>query len=210
MYVPDLAGSMAALRNHDDLIDIVSVLKESAGKSRSAITAAHFAERDASRLSHGDDSGNEALPQIADQNRVFSLAARILFMVNSSAKDHGDGLLEMRLLPVTWEDDISAATFFQEAFSVQRNLRENEAAQGLLQRHTTLRRSNRWPKLTAKRLKKMAGLDLVPTDNLQNHLRIDLKCGRVEIYHHVSVLKEHLISSLDCQAHEDVARGISE
>ncbi len=208
MYVPDLGGSMAALRTHDDLIEVISVLKESSGESRSAMTATHFAKRKAARRGDGNDKGDEALPQIPDQDRAFSLAARILAMVNSSAKDYGD--LEMGLLPVTWEDDISFATFLQEAFPVQQSTGGNGPAQSLPHRHPVLRKSNRWPQLTAKRLKKMAGLDLVPTDNLQNHLRIDLKYGTVEIYHHVSVLKEHLVSSLDCDAHDDVARGIFE
>lgn len=46
--------------------------------------------------------------------------------------------------------------------------------------------------LTAKKLKKRAGLKFRPTDDLRSHLKLDRKNGVVEIYHHTAFLKEHL------------------
>lgn len=200
-YVPYLvSGSTPALGSHDDLIALILTLKLRAGDLRSEIAASHFAERD------GREGGGEASPQLADQNCAVSLAARVIAMVNTSVENTMDGL-EGGMLPMTWQEDTSFADYLQAAFPVQDDVEavSDEPRQRLMQRKGT-----KWPKLTAKRLKKMAGLELVPTDNLQNHLRLDLKYNTVEIYHHTNVLKENLISSLECDSHDDVARGVSE
>ena len=46
--------------------------------------------------------------------------------------------------------------------------------------------------LMARKLKKRAGLDFRPTDDLRSHLQLDRKSGSVEIYHHTAFLKEQL------------------
>jgi hypothetical protein len=46
--------------------------------------------------------------------------------------------------------------------------------------------------LTAKKLKKRAGLSFRPTNDLRSHLKLDRRKGVVEIYHYTAFLKEHL------------------
>ncbi|TQV95658.1 hypothetical protein IF1G_05487 [Cordyceps javanica] len=200
-YVPErpMEGTRA-LSSHDDLIAIISTLKNCSQAHRHVLTRAHFAQRAEARA-------EQCLPLPIDQDRAFSLAARVLAMVNSSAEHQADGLLESGMLPLTWQDNRSFSDFMETAFPLQgdeKGGRESPRQQLIPDQ------ANKWPKLTAKRLKKMAGLELVATDNLQNHLRLDAKHKTVEIYHYTSVLKENLLSSVHCDSHDDTARGISE
>jgi hypothetical protein len=128
-------------------------------------------------------------------------------MVNSSAENQSDGLLEYGAMPITWQSDTSFSDFIEMAFPTKE---EVYSAQDGARQQLTPTRNTRWTGLTAKRLKRTAGLELIPTDNLQNHLRLDVKYRTVEIYHHTSVLKEHLASSLNCDRHDDIGRAISE
>lgn len=193
-------GRLRALSTHDDLLAIIATLKQCPQLHRSAITRAHFAQK-------AQACGEVSLPPVLDQNRAFGLAARIMTMVNSSAENQTDGLLESGMLPLTWQDDKSFSGFLEMAFPLQTdmNAAQNDPRQQLMSAPC-----RKWHNLTAKRLKKIAGLDVVATDNLQNHLRLDWKCKTVEIYHYTSVLKENLLSSVDCDAHDDTTRGISE
>lgn len=200
-YVPSfLSGSIPALGTHDDLLAVIGTLKACAGVRRSAITMAHFAKRAAAR-------GEAGLPLLSDQHHAFSLAARIIAMINSSAEDQADVLLESGALPIIWRDDTSFAEFLEMAFPMQRAV---DAAEMSPRHRLVLSHDTKWSKLTAKRPKRMAGLEFLPTDNLQNHLRLDVKRKTVEVYHHTGVLSQHLLSSLKCDAHDDIARGVSE
>ncbi|KAI9155688.1 hypothetical protein HJFPF1_08277 [Paramyrothecium foliicola] len=200
-YVPDLLpGSVPSLRNHGDLLAVIRAIKEFPQIRRSVLTETHFAQKAAAR-------GETALPLLADQNRAFSLAARIITMVNSSVENQSDGLLESGALPVTWQSDTSFSDFIQAAFPAHD---EDDHQQDNPRQQLVPARHAEWAELTAKRLKRVAGLDLIPTDNLQNHLRLDLKYKTVEIYHYTSVLKEHLVVSLKDNRHNEVARGITE
>lgn len=46
--------------------------------------------------------------------------------------------------------------------------------------------------LTARRLKKRAGLQFQATNDLRNHLRLDRKRGIVQVFHHTAFIKEQL------------------
>ncbi|KAJ6782846.1 hypothetical protein PWT90_02845 [Aphanocladium album] len=202
LYIPERPmDGLRALSSHDDLIAVIATLRQSPQAHRSALTTAHFMNAFKARAI-------EELPPAADQNRAFSLAARILAMVNASAENQADGLLEAGIHPMAWQDNISFDEYFTRAFPIQREMidpAEDDPGQRLVPKQT-----NRWPNLTAKRLKKLAGLEIIATDNLQNHLRLDLKYRTVDIFHYTSVLKENLLASAKCDVHEDIARGISE
>lgn len=200
-YVPVLlAGSVPSLRTHEDLLAVIKTLKQDPQVRRSMLTKTHFCKA-------ADARGETILPPVLDQNRAFSLAARAMTMVNSSVENQSDGLLESGALPATWQSDTSFSEFIQGAFPAED---EGDHAQGNPRQQLMPARSGKWASVTAKRLKKLAGLELVPTDNLQNHLRLDMKAMTVDIYHHTSVLKEHLAASVKCEPHQDVGRAISE
>jgi hypothetical protein len=93
-------------------------------------------------------------------------------------------MLELGTMPMTWHNDKSLRQFLAEAFPT--SLTGNGDANGV---------ENILPSLTAKRLKRVAGLRFVPTDNLRNHLRLDDEEGVVQIFHHTAFLKEQLIAT---------------
>ncbi len=180
-YVPERPmDGLQALSNHDDLIAIVATLKRCAQAHRSALTKVHFSQR-------AEVRGEVLLPPVVDQNRAFNLGARVMAMVNSAAENQTDGLLESGMLPLTWQDDASFSNVLDTAFPLQSDV---DAAQDNPQQQLMPSQISKWSKLTAKRLKKIARLELVATDNLQNHLRLDVKNKTVEIYHYTSVPKE--------------------
>jgi hypothetical protein len=49
--------------------------------------------------------------------------------------------------------------------------------------------------LTAEMLRKVAGIKIEPTDNLRDHLKFDPTAGVVLVFHHTSVIKEHLLAT---------------
>ena len=84
-YVPDLLpGSHPALRAHEDVFDIIRMLKARPDVPRSQLTDEYFSGRDGLQI---------RLPPLTDQNRAVSLALRIMTMVNCSTRRHSSGLL---------------------------------------------------------------------------------------------------------------------
>ncbi|KAJ3496144.1 hypothetical protein NLG97_g2867 [Lecanicillium saksenae] len=142
-------------------------------------------------------SGGGALPGLFDLFQVLPAP-----IAEEPAKEE---LASLR--PMTWQDNVSFSDFMGRAFPMQRGSMDTREDPG---ERLISPQGSRWPKLTAKRLKKLAGLELVATDNIQNHLRLDLKYKTVDIYHYTSVLKENLLSSAHCDSHDDIGRGISE
>lgn len=196
-YVPDFISVVPALKTHDQLLAIISDIKSRPHMKRCALTQAHFSQRALLR-------GDAVLPSQNDQNQAFSVAVRIMAMVYSSAQEQMDGgLLESGSVPMTWHEDTAFADFMDAAFIA------HDAAMQVTNHQDLFNQSTKLAKLTAKRLKKVAKLQLVPTDNLQNHLRMDLKRNIVEVYHHTGVLKEHLLAGLNCDAHDETARSIA-
>jgi hypothetical protein len=49
--------------------------------------------------------------------------------------------------------------------------------------------------LTAEMLRKVAGIRIEPTDNLRDHLKFDSTAGVALVFHHTSVVKEHLLAT---------------
>ncbi|KAI0883834.1 uncharacterized protein GGS22DRAFT_166205 [Annulohypoxylon maeteangense] len=176
-YIPDLTGdSCPALRSHDDLIDIISLIKKNAERPRSRLTIEYFSQR------------GVQTPPITDQNRAFSLAARITSMIKCSIENQSDGLLEAGTQPITWHSDKSFTAFVDSAFPKreQPKLNPDDDVASSEKVHLAL--------VTAKRLRKVAHLKAIPTNNLKDHLLLDYKNSTVAIYHYTSVLKEHILA----------------
>ncbi|KAH8898847.1 hypothetical protein GQ53DRAFT_817076 [Thozetella sp. PMI_491] len=176
-YLPDDVGSTnPALTSHGDLIDIIAALQSSQDRPRSQITEDFFAAR---------AKNGRPVPPESDQNRAFNLAARVITMVQPSAEYQSDGLLEAGMQPAMWRGDESFSNFVRSLFPK----REHPALQPRSDVPASARVSVR--SVTAKRLKTIAGLNIVPTDDLRRHLSLD-ESGTVSVYHFTSVLKEHL------------------
>ncbi|KAK4070722.1 hypothetical protein Trihar35433_5189 [Trichoderma harzianum] len=175
-YVPDLLpASTPALRNHEDVFDIIRLLQTHPDTKRSELAHEYFSKRDKP-------------PPSNDQHWAFNLAVQVMFMVKCSAENQPSSLLELGTQPIQWHFDESLTEFISRAFP-QKDI-------GNLHIHDDLGEiRDIKPALTARRLKKVAGLRFQGTDDLRNHLRMDVKRGVVDIYHYTSVLREHLAAS---------------
>lgn len=179
-YVPEFQlGTSGAIASHQDLADIIRCIRQNPTVPRMQLTKMHFMSRYQDKV--------EAAPAIEDQNRTFNLAVKLMSMVNCSIEGQAGGLLESGAEPCMWRSDKSLHEFYSSVFPTRD--------------HPTL---NDWDEpsdpdiktqLTAVRLKKIAGLKFRGTSDLRSHLKLDSKAGVVEIFHHTSVLKEHLMAS---------------
>jgi hypothetical protein len=192
-YVPELLPrSPPALRGHEDIFDIIQLLKDKPKVPRSQLTNDYFFNR---------DGGRGTTPPLIDQNRAFNLAVRIMTMVNCSIESQPSGLLEFASQPVPWRSDRSLTEFLTSTFPTRDHPSLNETE------------GSRSPDiksvLTAERLQNIAGLRFKATDDLKNHLKLNQNNGIVEIYHHTSVLKEHLIATKESGRTQSLADSIS-
>lgn len=179
MYVPEQVCKTAALRSHDDLLNIIRLIKTEPEQPRSHLTQHFFANR---------DDAQTGLPNPADQSRAFNMAARVLLMVNCGLSQHSIEILEYSQLPCPWRKDTSIALFIGESFPTSDNPYFDDHPDS--PENDAIREA-----VTAKALKKRAKLRLEPTNDLTNHLRLDRRTGTVEIFHNTAVLKESLLAS---------------
>ncbi|KAI0545436.1 hypothetical protein F4679DRAFT_477958 [Xylaria curta] len=180
-YVPELTGNRSqATKTHDDLIHVIQHIKLHSYVPRLQLTTEYFAV--------DKQTGMPEVPS-DDQNRAFSLAARVMTMLQSSVEDQSDGLLEAGTQPAIWHFSKSFSQFVESVIVRQYPLRlgpYNVAIPRYPQSAFTLE------SLSVKRLRRVAKLKVVPTNDLRDHLVLDKKNGTVAVYHFTSVLKEHL------------------
>ncbi|KAL5091256.1 hypothetical protein Trisim1_003226 [Trichoderma cf. simile WF8] len=175
-YVPDLLpASTPALRNHEDVFDIIKLLQAHPDVKRAELAHEYFSQRDKP-------------PSSSDQHWAFNLAVQVMSMVKCSAENQPSNLLELGTQAIQWQFNESLAEFLSRAFPQKDtgNLHIHDDSGEIRDIKSAL---------TARRLKKGAGLRFRGTDDLRNHLRMDVKRGVIEIYHYTSVLREHLAAS---------------
>ncbi|KAK8045165.1 hypothetical protein PG993_005189 [Apiospora rasikravindrae] len=156
-YVPELlAGSPAALRSHDDLLDLIKTIRSQPTRTRTELTAAYFTGR----------KNVMTAPLPADQHRAVNLAVQVMSMISCTASKHAfGGVLELGSLPILWQDRVGFADFISSAFPVSEPRRIQPEVRFAI---------------VAARLKKIASLRFEPTDDLRNHLRLDSQNGAVQ------------------------------
>jgi hypothetical protein len=178
-YEPDTGpGEMPAISMHKDLFEIIEKLKSNPDTPRAQLTKEIFV----SSLGR-----SQASP--ADQDRALNLAVKVMVMVNCSAQRQPSELLEHGIHQIRWHSDVTFSQFIEDIFPMTDHPGlNNDNADSLLDMRTAL---------TAKKLKKRAGLNFRPTSDLRSHLKLDRRNGVVEIYHHTAFLKEHLRMTKD-------------
>ncbi|KAF2964489.1 hypothetical protein GQX73_g9089 [Xylaria multiplex] len=183
-YVPELTkGSAQAIKTHDDLVRIIRYIKCHSNSPRLLLMTEYFAS--CRRAEYQDLLSS-------DQNRAFSLAARVMTMLQCSVEDQSDGLLEAGTLPAIWHSNKSFNQFIASVIERHNTIRLEPygiAVPRPLQPAFSL------DSISAKRLRNVAKLKIIPTNDLRGHLTLDKKNGTVEVYHYASVLKEHLKAS---------------
>jgi hypothetical protein len=174
LYEPDVGPSeRAALNNHEDLLDIIQRLKIGPHLSRAQLAESLF----------GNLPG-QSQAALADRECAIHLAVKVMAMVNCSASHQTPSLLEHGAFQIPWRDTVPFSQFLSDIFPLTDHPGLND--------HGAEAPSNMKAALTAKKLKKRAGIKFHPTDDLRSHLKLDRKSRVVEIYHHTAFLKEHL------------------
>ena len=178
-YVPDFLTKEAALRTHDDLLNIIKAIKTNPDTPRGQLTQQYFASRGA--LEGWSDSNS--FPATTDQSRAFNIAANVVFMVNCAPLREASDYIEHHHLPIAWRNEVSATRFISEAFPTTEHPYFDK---GGSQSGRDILKT-----LSATRMKK-AGLHFEPTNDLRDHLSLDHKKGIVRVFHRTAVLKETL------------------
>jgi hypothetical protein len=165
--VPEaIAENHCALRSHEDLFDIIQLLKKNASVPRGVLIKQHFSAY-----------GPNSLPSPKDQSRAFNLAIRVLTMIESTGDDDSWHLCELGLK--TWHDGQTVQQFVDAAIPIET---------------TSTAFVNK--QISAQLLKRVAGLKFLGTEELSDHLQFDQRRGIVHIYHHTMFLKMHLTATL--------------
>lgn len=169
-------GSTPAVRFHEDLHDIIRLIRNNVD-----LTRRQFVERCLTNHPAGAPSVTDE-----DRDRAIDLAVRAMTMINCQHQNLSLGLVESGIADSKWSCNTTIAQFIESCFRTplrQTSLDKNDADSG-----KELVKSN----LTAALLARRAKIRFKPTNDLRRHLYFDRKLRVVEIFHHAAFLKENL------------------
>jgi len=193
-YVPDLDyGCPPALSCHGNLFDIIKRLKAQPDVSRAQLMSQCFGTNRVASTAE--------MPTMEDQERAFSLAARVMTAVACSGEDVESAVLELGVEPVPWRGETSILELLLAAFPLASTLSLASPPRLRKDHDTKLF-------LSAETIVKVGQLRLTPTDDLRSHLNLDYKAGTVQIYQQTAVLKEHLRATKSLPAQSTIAEEI--
>ena len=185
-YVPDLRpGVPRALDSLATLSRLISHIKQNPTAKRGQLAQSFFAKP-------GSREHGSPAPREADQYGALCTALKVMGMVDVSAVGEGGPLTGSATggsRQTLWSPDDSYAELWGRFF------REKQCPE--LEESASPSSSTITASLCARELTRIGKLKLVGTSDLRNHLRLDGKSGTLEIFHHTSVLKEHLYGTRD-------------
>lgn len=193
-YVPEiLIGNYPALSRHEDLFEIIRLLQDKHKSTRESLMEEYFSLR-----------GEDSQPEETDMHRAFNLALKVMTMVTCSGENQPADLIDAGSEPVEWRNSDSLSQFVESAFPIRDHPTLNDKDEAGIDVKSQLK---------AVQLQNIAGLKFRGTDNLRDHLRMNQETGVVELYHHTSVLKEHLnmkdLGENDLATNENAQRSVS-
>ncbi|KAH8892974.1 hypothetical protein GQ53DRAFT_718575 [Thozetella sp. PMI_491] len=166
---------------HSEVIEAVKTLRNSATSSKDAFQSLAFPTADA-----------------LERDWATRTAVKLAFLVDSASKDDYSGGYQMGgPFPVKWEADKTFLEFLEGAFPTYTP--------------KSFQKSSFGHSLRAWKLKKRYGIQLVPTDDLVQHLMYDRQTSTIMVFRHTAVLKSHLRHTgsqpLDLDLEETVKLG---
>ncbi|KAK6523397.1 hypothetical protein TWF281_001377 [Arthrobotrys megalospora] len=164
-------GVIAALTTHDDLSNLIQLMREAPELAKNELMRIAFPER--------PDRTNVSIPE---QEKALNLAANIITMTSCVPSHQSILLLEQGRLQLPWQSNLSLGAFFTTVFPMPDTENPYSGAIDASIKHA----------LSAKKLKRIARIQLVPTDDLSSHLKFDKRDGIVHVFHHCGFLKENL------------------
>jgi hypothetical protein len=182
--MPGIPGSENyAVRNHQDLFDIIRLIRENPDTTRALLTEQHFTSP---RYPHK--------PAAVEQQKAFNMAIQIMDMVDCLLECQSSDDMELGYCPAFWSDDQTHHEFMEAAFPI------ND--------HPRLRKTRSIVKrqLNAMKLKKVVGVKFDGTNDLKSHLKFDPETRVLEIFHHTTFLRECLLATRDTPPASEGAR----
>ncbi|KAH5436442.1 hypothetical protein HBI47_074680 [Parastagonospora nodorum] len=170
-YTPECLGRRAALKDHQELLDIIGRIKTGRNVSRIDLLQEIF-END-------PDEGKP--PTLYDQNRAFNIAASLLLLMDFGVLHDAANFASANTAHALWRDGLSVDAFIKETFPIGH---VNQDIQVIL------------PELRAKNLSKHAKLRLKSTNDIRRHLLLDKRERTVWVFHQSTVLRQ-LLSTTD-------------
>ena len=170
----ELYSNSCALATHEDLLDIIRLVKRHPDTSYKTLVSMHML-KNGGRLLNG-----------SDQRRAFNLAVKVMTMVSCAVGCSDLVPWKPGHTPIVWKDDESIRTLMVSTFPVR----------DPVSFHDDFGCSIR-TRLSGTRLSMIYGIRFRPTDDLRRHLLLDAEKRVVEIYHHTGFLKEHLLRTRD-------------
>jgi hypothetical protein len=118
-------------------------------------------------------------------------------MLNCPTENQSLDGLESGSGPTTWGNDKTHHEFIKEIFPVKGHptLCENGGPSDIKRQ------------LNATQLRKVAKIKFRGTDDLKSHLKLDLDTGVLQIFHHLTFLREYLLATRnDVPASDGISR----
>ncbi|KAI1172700.1 hypothetical protein F4777DRAFT_560563 [Nemania sp. FL0916] len=162
-------------KTHGDIWNAISLLAK-----HPELTRADFSER---ILVPASKSIGESLIM-----QATALVVKIVCMTDCSNLYYSTGRLEEGSSGAFWENQIPFNKYLQDLFTVQNQpiwSSQHGQTEVLYERKRQLR---------ATKLIKHLDLNLCPTHNIHDHLRLDTRRNELQIFHYASFLKENLRS----------------
>lgn len=184
-YAPDVdPGEQPALRSHQDLFEVIEMLKQEPGLTRELLSSKMFDQRTTSDR---------------EQGKAINLVVKVFAMITCVEGTHSTELLESGPDQVAWQHGVAFSQFIEDVFPTSDHPSLNGAS-GLT---VEMRRA-----LRATKLKKRARLSFHGTDDIRRHLQLNHKTGKVAVFHHTAFLKEQLRLTKDLTSNTSVVESL--
>ncbi|KAK6537186.1 hypothetical protein TWF694_011383 [Orbilia ellipsospora] len=156
-----------ALTTHEDVLNLIMVIRNNTDLSKVSVANLAF-----------PGTGEETSPISAmEQERATNLVAKVMAMTTCTSYEESLLLLEHGLNRKSWQAAASFSEFIVQTFPAGNSGNSIPA--------------NIKKALSAKKLKRI-GLQIVPTEDLSSHLKLDRRERTVHFFHHAGFLKENL------------------
>ena len=179
-YVPEFSTAQPALSSHEDLLNIIRVIRDQPDLKREQLIERHF---------QAGTPGSPNPSMISDQNRSMNIAASILFLTNCGTSYECADFVEDGGTSITWQDHVTARNFVSEAYPTNIHpyfdqMSDKRKTEDII------------ATMIATKLVK-AGFVIEPTNDLRSHLTLVYNKRKkvVRVFHGAAVLKEMLLAS---------------
>lgn len=128
---------------------------------------------------------------LREKEHLAKVTVQVAFGINCTLRDYyADGFMNGRSHHAKWEGDVSFLHFMESAFNL-----ESHGIQAPEQQLRYREMITRKTSLKAWKLTKRYGIKIKGTENLLEHLVLDLETRTLKVFHQLSFLRAHLTKS---------------